>query len=163
MSTICLDESTSFSSWFNSDYALLSDEGSAINRKNEQAQNEIKKTSAFLARSLPLESAFVSALKEGWDGYDAETINISTFEYARKFIELLPFDTELPEFVPESDGEISIEWFDSPSWIFSISVSPKGRLSYVGFYGRNRTKGVEYLNDKIPQSILSNIKRVLKK
>ena len=161
MTSICFSESV-LEDWpYSNDSAGVSKEANVLNEQKEEIYWDIRNVSSFLEKKLPLETVYLEANENGWDGYEAEGVKFATFKYALKFLSLLPSKFEAPEFTPESDGEISIEWKKSRQSIFSISVGCDGRLTYVGFFGQSRTKGVEYLYDEIPKTILSNIERIL--
>jgi len=161
MSAICAPNPANMSNWFSYENPGISEAAKILKQANEHISESLQNSGTFLAEMLPLQNAYEEASEEGWDGYDAEKINYATYVNAQKFLSLLPAGIEAPEFTPESDGEISIEWQKSSKRIFSVSVGQDGRLTYVGFYGKSRAKGVEYLDDEIPQNILSNIKRIL--
>ncbi len=99
--------------------------------------------------------------RSNWDGYGAQPVSFETYEKAKRMITALPFGIPVPQISAEPDGEITFEWYVTPSRIFSISVGPNNELSYAGLFGASRTYGTEIFYDEIPQTVLSHIKRVV--
>ena len=108
-------------------------------------------------------SAFREASEEGWDGYGAAPATPETLEYAARFLQTIPSNLPMPEISIEPDGEISFEWYDAPRWVYSVSIGPRGTLTYAGLFGRNKAHGVEQLVDEIPPTILRQLGRHLRK
>lgn len=99
--------------------------------------------------------------RSNWDGYGAQSVSIEAYEKAKRFLISLPFGTTVPQISAEPDGDITFEWYQGPSRVFSVSVSPSNELNYAGLFGASRTYGTEVFHDEIPEVILSNIKRVV--
>jgi hypothetical protein len=97
-----------------------------------------------------------------WDGYGAMPISFEAFEKAKQFILSIPYGIPVPEVSAEPDGEITFEWFSSPSRVFSVSVGPNNELTYAGLFGASRTYGTEVFYDEIPEVVLSHVKRVVR-
>jgi hypothetical protein len=69
----------------------------------------------------------------------------------------------VPEIVPESDGEIAIEWELGPFEIFSISIGEQGPVHFAGIFGKNKERhGVEPFEGSIPEEILDYINKLLR-
>src|SRR6266567_3104229 len=51
--------------------------------------------------------------EQGWDGDDAVAIDPITVLSAERFVRAMPDDMPLPEFAPEPDGSISLDWIQS--------------------------------------------------
>ncbi len=95
-----------------------------------------------------------------WDGYGAMPFDPNSFVVAATFINSLPNYIQRPEISVDPDGEVALEWYNSPTRMFSISFGNKGNLSYAGIFGINKTHGKEFFEDRIPPIMLENIKRV---
>jgi hypothetical protein len=107
-----------------------------------------------------LAEVYLEALEPGWDGYGAQPVSEEVLENAIAFVCRLPNDLPMPDVSADAQGEIHYEWFSSPYRTFSVSIGAAGVLSYAGLYGASRTRGVELLNGSIPETIVSNIRRV---
>lgn len=94
----------------------------------------------------------------GWDGYGAIPVSVGAADAARRFILDLPSLFNMPEIVPEPDGEISLEW-DFGRWkAFSLSIGSGGKLSYAAILGRDRrANGSDNFDDVIPAHILLSL------
>ncbi len=95
-----------------------------------------------------------------WDAYGAQPILFESYENAKRFVRALPFGFSSPEVSAEPDGEVTFEWYSTPTRVFSVSVGPHNELNYAGLFGASRTYGTEVFHDEIPEVILSHIKRV---
>jgi hypothetical protein len=98
--------------------------------------------------------------RSNWNGYGAQPVLFESYERAKRFVRALPFGIPMPEVSAEPDGEITFEWFASPTRVFSVSVGPNNELNYAGLFGASRTYGTEVFHDEIPDVVLSHIKRV---
>jgi len=99
---------------------------------------------------------------QDWDGYGASAIDATTAANVRRFIEDLPAWLPTPEVVPESDGEIALEWNRGPSRVFSVSVGNTAALHYAGLFGRGVERhGVEPFSGVVSQEILRYIQEVV--
>lgn len=110
-----------------------------------------------------LDKVFDECSEEGWDGYDALPITNDAYIEAKRLIESLPLTSfPTPEVVPESNGEIGLEWYRRKRLIFTVSVSGRNEIVYAGLFGTNRAHGTEYFGDLLPSVILENLKRLYK-
>ena len=90
----------------------------------------------------------------GWDGYDAEPVSVESAAVAQEFLDLLPDNSQVPNLVPEPNGEIALEWRTGDQKYFSVSMSGNC-LVYTGIFGGFCKKyGEERFFGKIPASIL---------
>ena len=100
---------------------------------------------------------------DGWDGYQAKAISRATCDRVRSFLNVLPSFMIAPDIVPESDGDIAIEWYVGPRRTFSISVGPSGPVHYAGLFGRDEEiHGVAPFVDSVPNTFLEHISGVLR-
>ena len=110
-----------------------------------------------------LNEVFDECSEEGWDGYDALPITKNAYIEAKRLIESLPLTSfPIPEVVPESSGEIGLEWYRKKRLVFTVSVSGSNEIIYAGLFGTNRAHGTEYFGDLLPSVILENLKRLYK-
>ena len=69
---------------------------------------------------------------ENWDGYGARPIADKTIENALELaISLCGKGLPIPEFTPEPDGEIALEWYGDDNSVVSVSVAPSGQIAYA--------------------------------
>ncbi|MGE0827164.1 MAG: hypothetical protein AB7G75_28570 [Candidatus Binatia bacterium] len=107
-------------------------------------------------------SQIVSLAKEcaetGWDGNEADPIDQAVIHTAVKFIRALPGDVPLPEFAPEPDGSISLDWIRSRNRLFSLSIGSSNRLAYAWLDGSDRGHGVaQFDGERIPSRVIEGI------
>lgn len=94
----------------------------------------------------------------GWDGDEAAPIDQAAIHTAVKFIRALPNDMPLPEFAPEPDGSISLDWIRSRNCLFSLSVGSTNRLAYAWLDGSDRGHGVaQFDGERIPSRVIEGI------
>jgi hypothetical protein len=77
---------------------------------------------------------------------------------AAEFIRVLPEDVPLPEFAPEPDGSLSLDWIQSRHRLFTLSVAPNIRLPYAWVDGADSGHGVaRFDGETVPPRILDGI------
>ena len=73
----------------------------------------------------------------------------------------LPDGISLPEFAPEPDGSISLDWIQSRNCLFSLSVCANGGLAYAWLDGADGGRAAaRFDGETIPPVVLEGIKRV---
>jgi hypothetical protein len=98
----------------------------------------------------------------GWDGDDAEAISPAAASATKRFVRALPNGIPLPEFAPEPDGSISLDWIRSPTQLFSLSVGRSSRLAYAWLDGSDKGHGVAHFDGQnIPARVLEGIQGIV--
>lgn len=98
----------------------------------------------------------------GWDGESAFPIDRMAVYNAVAFIRAMPDRMPLPEFAPEPDGSISLDWIQSRTRLFSLSVGAGNRLAYAWLDGTDKGHAVARFEDgRIPKRILEGIKGIV--
>ena len=63
----------------------------------------------------------------------------------------------MPEFAPEPDGAISLDWIQSRHRLFTLSISASNRLAYAWLDGTDKGHGVARFDGRtIPRRVLTN-------
>lgn len=96
----------------------------------------------------------------GWDGYDAQPIDNETLEKAYLFLLSLSDSIPLPEVEADPSGEISFEWYRSPTQIFNMRINKLDELTYAGLFGSDRVHGRKYFRGKLSEDIIAHIKKI---
>jgi len=109
-----------------------------------------------------LDEVFRETLAPDWDGYGALPVEKETFLITKKFLILLPLYVNPPNISAEPDGNLTLEWYSSPEWLFSLSIDSKGFLHHAAKFGMRRHYGSEPYFDSIPQTILDLILMAIK-
>jgi hypothetical protein len=139
-------------------------------REAEKAAMEVMKTAEqsqvlFGEKAAALSNLWVLATECGetnWDGANAAAIDIGAILNAQDIVRALPAGFPLPEFAAEPDGSVSLDWFESRSRIFSISVSAGSRLAYAWLDGSDRGHGVaQFDGERIPVRVLEGIRDII--
>lgn len=101
-------------------------------------------------------------LEAGWDGYDSLPVNHASIVMTKSFVEHFPVTSgiPLPEIVPESNGNLALEWYIDKNHVFIARIKESGEIVYAGLFGANKTHGTEYFNESIPSSIINNLLRL---
>lgn len=114
------------------------------------------------AISQPYSLAFECA-NDGWDGDGARAIAPTAITRVAEFVRAMPDGLPLPEFAPEPDGSISLDWITSRTRVFSLSIGTNDRIAYAWIDGTDRGHGVApFAEDTIPPSILAAITEIVK-
>ncbi len=116
-----------------------------------------KSTAIFRLREVADECA-----EEGWDGNGAHPIDHLAIRIAERIVRALPDGIALPEFAPEPDGSVSLDWIQSPNCLFSISVGGTNRLGFAWLDGTDKGHGVAHFDgEKIPPYVLHGINAIM--
>jgi hypothetical protein len=83
------------------------------------------------------------------------------FRRAYLFIEALPLSMPKPSAGAEPDGHLTLEWYQSPRRVASVSISPDGDLHYAALIGSARAFGTERFLGDVPRVVLDVIHRVI--
>lgn len=98
----------------------------------------------------------------GWDGDDALPLDHLAVCKAVAFILALLEGVPLPEFAPEPDGSISLDWISSRNRLFSLSVGTGDSLPYAWLDGTDKGHAVARFDGKsVPPRIQEGIKSIL--
>jgi hypothetical protein len=97
--------------------------------------------------------------EQGWDGNAAAAIDPVAVLSARRFLRALPDNVPLPEFAPEPDGSISLDWFASRNRLLSLSIGRRSRVAYAWLDGADKGHGVaRFDGQNVPTRVLAAIK-----
>ena len=147
--------------------------GSAVSSEAETLRKTTTALVESVERSQSLfggKSAVISQLRSianecaeaDWDGHDAEPIHPFAVLLAEEFVRSLPGDIPLPEFAAEPDGAISLDWIQSRTRLFSLSIGTSQRLSYAWLDGSDKGHAVSRFDRKqIPSRILQGIRDIV--
>ncbi len=101
-------------------------------------------------------------IEAGWDGYGAYPLEWTAVCLAEEFIRAMPDDLPLPEFSPEPDGSISLDWIQSRNRMFSLSVGVTNRLAYAWLDGSDKGHGVaRFDGERIPPRVIEGITGIM--
>ena len=100
--------------------------------------------------------------EQNWDGNDASAIDLLAVQIASQFLCALPADIQMPEFAPEPDGSVSLDWIKSRNRIFSISIGNSNRLACAWLDGTDRGHEViRFDGCKIAPKVLNGIRDIV--
>lgn len=107
-------------------------------------------------KNVILDNLYKECSVKNWDGYGAEPLCKELREVVEKFLNLLPNNIPDPDIIPDTDGEISLDWYREKNTIFSISIGKNNQLNYAFRSGNGKESycGSEIFNDKIPKPII---------
>src|SRR5512142_1956289 len=78
----------------------------------------------------------------GWDAGGARPLHPQAVDRAERLVGVLPEDVPLPEFAPEPDGAVALDWIRTRDRMLSVSVSASGTLAYAWLDGADRGHGI---------------------
>jgi hypothetical protein len=146
---------------------------SAVSLEADTVHRAATKVAELAERSLALFGAKSVALSQlatmaadcaekGWDGNAALAIDPIALLSTRRFIRALPENLPLPEFSPEPDGSISLDWIRSRTRLFSLSVGRSDRLAYAWLDGTDKGHGVaRFDGQNVPPRVLEAIEAIV--
>ena len=90
-----------------------------------------------------IDEVFWECRSENWDGYGASPVTEETVRQAKKLVKSLPDTNPSPSIGADPDGEISFDWYVDPNWNLTLSIGGTGRVSFSGFFGEGRIRGIQ--------------------
>lgn len=147
--------------------------GSAVSPEAEAVRNAASAMVESTEESLALFGAKAIAISqlrdlanecasEDWDGNGAYPIHPIAVLLVREFLRALPEDIPLPELAPEPDGSISLDWIQSRTRLFSLSIGTRQRLAYAWLDGSDKGHAVSRFDrEQIPARILQGIRDIV--
>lgn len=134
-----------------------------VDQQIVQGRRQLQESRIFGLRGAgafdELKRIYAECLKPDWDGYGAAPVSESTYRLAIEFLESLPLGTPIPLFGAEPDGHLTFEWYRSPKWVFTVSLSPEGVLYYAALFGTTDVRGSELFFGEVSEFVLSLIRR----
>ncbi len=89
-----------------------------------------------------------------WDGYGALPVEQVTYQSAYALIESLPLGFPRPSISAQPDGQLTFEWYRTPTRTLSISIDPDGFIHYAVLFGSETHFGTVPILDGLPKRIL---------
>jgi hypothetical protein len=97
----------------------------------------------------------------GWDGADASTIDPTARSRADAFVRAIPEYLPLPEFAPDPDGAISLDWVSGRGRSLSIRIGPENRVAFAWLDGSDTGHGAVFFDgEQIPIRILYELGQI---
>ena len=114
------------------------------------------------AAAASLRTVAADSAVPDWDGYGAEPVNGASVRHAALLLrEVLLIQPTIPQVTIDPDGEVAFEWRRNRHRLFSVSVGPRGELTYAGLFDGSSVHGVETrMVDGIPREVRAGIQRV---
>lgn len=100
-----------------------------------------------------LEDLWTEASHPGWDGYGAAPMSPEAYDFAKKFIRVLPTAAPLPELSADPDGEVALDWSFGDRRVLSVRIGPRGRCTFAWLLGQRSNRGTDWIDDEIPAPI----------
>ena len=135
-----------------------SDARAVLNRV-ENSQSLFGRKSATLSQLYALAD---ECNEEDWNGEAAAPISRLAIDIAERVIRALPDHVPLPEFAPEPDGSVSMDWIESSNRLLTLSVGANFRLAYAWLDGTDKGHAVaRFDGEQIPPRILETIQSIM--
>ncbi len=142
----------------------FSREADYIDREKKSLTEKLLETISFGERErkilLLLNASLSECVNKDWDGYGALPVSVMTYVKALEFLVSLPESIRLPDLTADPDGSVSMEWYRTPEWIFSISINRDGKLDYAAIFGDKKHHGSMHFSGEVDKDILNLIGRV---
>ena len=133
-----------------------------IMQKTDESLKQLHETITFgVSKAFEeLRMAYHEFASENWDGYGALPVSKESYLLAEHFLKALPLGTKNPVVGAEPDGQLTLEWYQSPRQLLSLSISPDGTLHYAALFGSSKSYGSEPFTGKVPENIMALIRRI---
>ena len=146
--------------------SAISPEAHAVHRAATMIMESAERSQALFGEKAAALSQLAALATEcaepGWDGEDAAGIDPVAVRLTERFVRALPEGAPLPEFAPEPDGSISLDWVQSPNRLLSLSIGRSNRLAYAWLDGADKGHGVaRFDGHHVPPRVLEGIKGIV--
>ena len=146
--------------------SAISPEANAVHRAATKVVESAERSQALFGEKAAALSRLAELATEcaepGWDGEDAAAIDPTAVLWTKRFVRALPPGMPLPEFGPEPDGAISLDWIRSRNRLFSLSIGRSNRLAYAWLDGADKGHGVaRFDGQNVPPRVLDGIERIV--
>jgi len=143
--------------------------GSAVSAEADQVTSAARDVLRAAERSEALFGKRAAALSElaelvsdcavdDWDGQGAPPISPTAYQNAADLIRAWPEELPFPEFAPEPDGSISLDWIVARHRLASVSAGDSDRLALAWLEGTDRGHAVEHFDRKsVPALTVSRV------
>lgn len=140
----------------------LACQGYAVSPEAQYVRDNVVSVLNVFEKSQVLFGAKAEAISHLYAlGAEEQNPNLISVAVAEKFIRALPDAFRLPEFSFDPDGSISLDWIESRTRVFSISVSENSRLAYAWLNGNDKGHAVaDFDGQIISELVLEGIKSI---
>ena len=118
----------------------------------------------FGAKSTVLSELYELAekcAKADWDFEGAAAVQPGAISRVADFIRAFPDGLPLPEIAAEPEGSVTLDWIESRTRVFSLSVGMTNRLPFAWIDGTDRGHGVARFDGMtIPARVLNGIREI---
>jgi hypothetical protein len=144
----------------------VSAEAAAVRHSARAVVESVERSQALFGGKAAAISDLIALANEcaepGWDGEAAAAIDPGAVAAAENFVRILPEPVPLPEFAPEPDGSVSLDWMHSRYRRFTVSVGGSNRLAFAWLDGTDKGHGVaRFDGETIPARILQGIQSIM--
>jgi hypothetical protein len=147
--------------------SAISVEASAARKAASALIESVERSQALFGEKAAaisqLRALAIECNQENWDGDGATMIDPTAIFNAEAIVRALPIGVPLPEFAPEPDGSVSLDWIQSRTRQFSLSVGRSQRLAYAWLDGTDRGHAVATFDGStIPPRVIEGILAIVK-
>jgi len=108
-----------------------------------------------------LEEIWRTCREPNWDGHGALPMGADIIALAHWVVRSLPTTIPAPELGVEPDGQITLEWYRSPTRLLSVSIDPVGVLHYAATLGGRARYGTEPFLGGFPLGLSALVYQVM--
>jgi|SRR5262245_22283592 len=142
--------------------SAISPEARKVHRIAKEVAESVEQSHALFGEKASALSQLAELAAEcsepSWDEESANAIDPAAVLTAQRLVRALPDGISLPEFAPEPDGSISLDWIQSRNHLLSLSIGPTDRLAYAWLDGTDRGHAVVRFDGcNIPPLLLNGI------
>jgi hypothetical protein len=157
---------------FIASFAAIQNLACAGNAVSPEANSVKQRASIVLAAFERSEALFgakafaisqLNALAVEYSSDASNVIDPVSLRIAEQFLRVLPDEIPMPEFSVEPDGCISLDWIESRSRVFSLSVSASNRFPYAWLDGTDVGQAVaRFDGERIPERVIDGIMSIVR-
>ena len=142
-----------------SEAIMVQQAASAVMEMADRSQALFGEKAATISRLIALAH---ECNEPAWDGIDASPVNPIAVMTAEAFLRVIPDNLPMPELAPEPDGAISLDWIQSNTRLFSLSIGSNNRMAYAWLDGSDKGHAVARFDGQhVPPRILDSIRSIV--
>jgi len=144
----------------------VSQEADSVRKAANSVAESTERSMALFGRKATALSQLATMATEhahdNWDGAGAIGVDPIAVHLAEQFVRSLPEDVPLPEFAPEPDGSVSLDWIQSRNRLLSLSIGSGDRLAFAWLDGTDKGHAVaRFDGQSVPERLLTEIDSIV--
>jgi len=143
-----------------SESSAVSSEAKEVTKATSAIVESLEQSHALFGAKIDAISRILALVNE-YTSVESIAVHPDAIINATKFLRVLPGHLSIPEFAIDPDGAITLDWMESRSQLFSLSIGASNRLAYAWLDGTDKGHGVAHFDgQQVPRRVLEGINAI---